>query len=148
MQLARLETITNSLLNLSRLDAGLTELEMARHDLGELLEASTRSFALLAAERGLTLTLHQPDAIIEASWSRAHIEMAIANLLDNALKFTPSGEAVEAGVTQRKGWAVIWVEDDGPGIPEARIPAMLEPFARGEESRNRQTGGTGSSGCE
>ncbi|NJN84232.1 MAG: HAMP domain-containing histidine kinase, partial [Caldilineaceae bacterium] len=135
LQLARLETITNSLLNLSRLDAGLTELEMARHDLGELLETTARPFARLAAERGLTLTIHQPDALIEVACSHAHIEMAIANLLDNALKFTPEGGAVEAGVLQREGWAVIWVKDDGAGIPADELSLIFERFHPRAEHR-------------
>ena len=71
-----------------------------------------------------------------ATWLRR----AIRNLVDNALRY---GKVARVSLEGRDGGAAIIVEDDGPGIPEDQIAAMLEPFARGEKSRNRTTGGAG-----
>ena len=69
------------------------------------------------------------------------LRRALRNLIDNAVKY--GGEAT-VGLTQRAdGAAVISVDDRGPGIPSDRIAEMMEPFARAEESRNRDTGGAG-----
>ncbi|OZA92834.1 MAG: two-component sensor histidine kinase [Erythrobacter sp. 34-65-8] len=70
------------------------------------------------------------------SWLRR----ALRNLVANAVRY---GGAARVSVVSDGSHAVLRVDDDGPGIPADRIPAMLEPFARGEVSRNRQTGGTG-----
>lgn len=65
---------------------------------------------------------------------------AVRNLIDNALAY---GERAEVHLTQTKTWIAIVITDDGPGIDPALIAGLLEPFARGEESRNRATGGSG-----
>lgn len=75
-------------------------------------------------------------APVQPSWLRR----ALRNLVANAVRY---GSAARVGVFAEGDAAVLRVDDDGPGIPDARIPAMLEPFTRGEVSRNRQTGGTG-----
>jgi len=78
---------------------------------------------------------------LRATWLRR----ALRNLIDNALRY---GERARIGLAKGEGpdgseEVVITIEDDGPGIPEDEIAAMLEPFARGEVSRNRSTGGAG-----
>ena len=60
--------------------------------------------------------------------------------MTNALRY---GGSAQVSVLREGGRAVLRVEDAGPGIPEERIAAMVEPFARGEASRNRATGGAG-----
>lgn len=64
----------------------------------------------------------------------------LTNLLDNALKF---GDKADVTLTMRDGRVQIAVEDNGPGIPEPELAAVLQPFYRVESSRNRETGGTG-----
>lgn len=68
------------------------------------------------------------------------LRRAIRNLIDNALRY---GKRARVSVVQQQGWAVIRIEDEGPGIPAEQIAVMLEPFQRGEASRNRGTGGAG-----
>jgi len=72
------------------------------------------------------------------------LRRALRNLIDNALRY--GGEAritLAREVTPEGQRAVIRVEDNGPGIPDGDIAAMLQPFVRGEASRNRETGGAG-----
>jgi len=73
---------------------------------------------------------------LRATWLRR----GVRNLIGNALRY---GKQARVSVLKEGAEAVIRIEDDGPGIPEGSIAAMLEPFARGETSRNRETGGAG-----
>ncbi len=71
----------------------------------------------------------------------AGLRRALRNLVDNALGY--GGSAVIGLEQDATGQALLTVDDDGPGIPADQIAAMMEPFARGEQSRNRATGGSG-----
>ncbi|MBT8388988.1 MAG: two-component sensor histidine kinase [Altererythrobacter sp.] len=68
------------------------------------------------------------------------LRRAVRNLIDNALRY---GKTAAVSVNQKGSDAIICIEDEGPGIPAQQISAMLEPFQRGEASRNRKTGGAG-----
>jgi signal transduction histidine kinase len=75
-------------------------------------------------------------APVRATWLRR----ALRNLIGNAVRY---GGKAEVSLFAEDGMAVIAIEDEGPGIPEGDINRMLEPFTRGEASRNRATGGAG-----
>jgi len=68
------------------------------------------------------------------------LKRALSNLVGNALKY---GDAARLRLEQRDKGAIMWVDDDGPGIPEASQEVVFQPFHRIERSRNRETGGTG-----
>ena len=89
--------------------------------------------------------MQQPIALLEGQRVAAPIHLTwlkrgVRNLVSNGLRY---GGTAEIALRREGAEAVISVEDDGPGIPEGRIADMLEPFARGEASRNRATGGAG-----
>lgn len=65
---------------------------------------------------------------------------ALRNLIGNALRY---GVRARVSVSREPGWAVVRIEDDGPGIPDREIEQMMEPFTRGDPSRNSGTGGAG-----
>lgn len=73
---------------------------------------------------------------LRATWLRR----GLRNLIDNALRY---GQRARVSLAREPRQAVIRIEDDGPGIPEADIARMMEPFSRGEPSRNTETGGAG-----
>ena len=75
-------------------------------------------------------------APVQVTWLRR----ALRNLIENALRY---GETASITLERHGEWAVLAVEDEGPGIPPDQVAAMLEPFRRGEASRNRGTGGAG-----
>ena len=75
-------------------------------------------------------------APVRVTWLRR----ALRNLIENALRY---GGTASVSLTRDGQWAVLAVEDEGPGIPPEDVAAMLEPFRRGEASRNRGTGGAG-----
>jgi len=139
-QLDRLEWITEHLLDLSRLEAGLAALDMADHDTGELMETAAAAFKALAHERGITLSAKQPTSPIEVRCDRRRIELALANLLDNALKFTRPGGVVEIGAEQVGESVRLWVRDTGPGIDPGDLPHIFERFYRGRDRRVEGSG--------
>jgi signal transduction histidine kinase len=104
-------------------------------DLADLAEACADGFAETGA--GVTFRGGQPLPVLG---DPAGLRRAIGNLIDNAVKFAGSAR-VEAH--RQDDRAVITVSDDGPGLAEAELDAVFEPFHRGERSRNRQTGGAG-----
>jgi signal transduction histidine kinase len=92
-----------------------------------------------ATDAGHTVHLAAPSALTVTTRVNA-LRRLLGNLLDNALKFAGTAHVV---VTQSRDHLDISVLDDGPGIPESQLQAVLQPFVRLESSRNRDTGGTG-----
>ncbi|MXO96656.1 HAMP domain-containing protein [Erythrobacter aquimaris] len=105
----------------------------------------TDLYALLVSVVEEFEDMNQPVALLEGQRVPAPVHLTwlkrgVRNLISNALRY---GGTAEIALLREGDEAVIRVEDDGPGIPEDRIAEMLEPFTRGEASRNRATGGAG-----
>jgi len=134
-QLARLEWITTHLLDLSRLDAGLVSLELAEEDMGELLLAAAAPFRPVAVEQGKGLAVILPAFPVTLRCDRSRLLLALSNLLENGLKFGGEGCQVELGGRQQGEEGVIWVSDNGAGIPEQDLPHIFKRFYRGREQQ-------------
>jgi len=139
-QIERLEWITRNLLDLSRLDAGLVGLDWAQHDVCDVVRAAASPFRLVAQEKRIDLLLALPDEPLPARCDRPRLELAVSNLVDNALKFTPPGGRVEAGVSREAAVIRIWVADDGPGIDPTDLPHIFDRFYRGRSGAARGSG--------
>jgi len=132
IQLDRLEWITHNLLDLSRIEAGLIALDVSGHAVGELIGTAAAAFKPLAQEKKLALSIKEPSPPLQVDCDRARIELALSNLLDNALKFTPPGGQVEIGAEQVDESVRLWVQDSGPGIAPADRQRIFERFYRGQ----------------
>ena len=133
---ASIEDITRSLddiLSLARVGRPSDPLE--RTELSALLASVAEEYE----DMGEPVTLGATERIalpLRATWLRR----ALRNLIENAVRY---GGAARVSLEREGQFAVVRVEDDGPGIPAGEIAAMMEPFARGDASRNRGTGGAG-----
>jgi signal transduction histidine kinase len=133
-QIERLEWITGHLLDLSRLDAGLLALDRQPQDLGELLTAVSGAFRARAQERAVDLVVTAPAPPYELICDRARMEMALSNLVDNALRYSPAGGTVEIGVVAGPDTVELWVRDTGPGVAAQDQDHLFERFYRGRDA--------------
>ena len=130
--------IADELLMLARLN-GEVAVNRARVDLSELLREIASTVEPLAQAREIHLRVDAtPATFIDGN--QGHLRRLIINLLDNALKFTPSGGVIEASVTRESAKAVIRVADNGPGIPAAEMPFIFDRFFRGASSVGEGSG--------
>ena len=134
VQIERLEWITRNLLDLSRLDAGLAALDLAEHDVGDLVKATVHTFKATARDKGVGLAVRLPRQELSLRCDRARIELALSNLVDNALKFTPAGGRVQVGAQRDQGIVRLWVRDTGIGIDPEDQPHVFERFYRGRNA--------------
>jgi two-component system sensor histidine kinase BaeS len=139
-QVQRLEWVTKNLLDLSRLDAGLIDLDLEHQDVGELIQAANSAFRTLARDKEILFVINPPDYPLTLVCDRARIQLALSNLLSNALKFTPRGGRVELGAEALGDSVRFWVQDNGPGIDPVDRPHIFERFYRGRGSHSEGSG--------
>ncbi|TAK20596.1 MAG: hypothetical protein EPO26_16325 [Chloroflexota bacterium] len=142
-EIARLRRLTTDLLTLARSDRGELELAVADVDLAALAQAVVRRARPMATERGVTLVESGPrdQCVVEADPDR--IEQVLLILIDNALKYTPSGGTVTVAARRDDGAVAIDVTDTGPGIDPAHLARVFDRFYRADAARTRAEGGTG-----
>lgn len=147
----RLDAVIATLLEIVRMDAGVEQLQKQSMDPDALLREVVDLYAESAEAK--LISLHLADVSAAADGPRVDLERtlfqrALANVLDNAIKFTPPGGSIELG-TRRQGDAVVlFAEDSGPGIPAADLPRVCERFYRADRSRNEPGHGLGLSYVE
>ena len=138
---ARMATMVEDLLLLARLDAGR---ELAREpvDLTHLLLDVVSDATASGPDHQWRMKL--PDDPVMVTGDAGSLHQVFGNLLANARVHTPAGTTVTASLSASSpGTAVVSILDDGPGIPDHVLPTVFERFARGAESRSRDTGSTG-----
>lgn len=139
----RLVKISESLLTLSRSDAGELMTSVTRVDLSDVLEEAYARWQAHAASLGVRLTRElECEAALDGD--QLLLGRLFDNLLENALGHTPRDGAVSLSMTPSPpGTCVVAITDTGPGIPPKLRPVVFERFARGDSSRSRRTGGAG-----
>lgn len=143
-EIIRLSGLIEDLILLSRFDAGRAELGKECIDLTRFAHSVYQSFAAQAAEKGITLQLDvQLDHPAHVEASLNHLTILFRNLLDNAIKYTPTGGTVEWRVTTCDEQAIFTVQDTGPGIAPEHLPHLFERFYRADKARSRSVQGTG-----
>jgi signal transduction histidine kinase len=139
----RLLRQVNALLDGAKLESGRLRLEPAPGNLGELLGELVEAAAPLAERRGLRLRTERLDEIPDSLFDPQKTEIIAANLVSNALKFTPPGGAVTVRAGVEEDGVFFEVEDDGPGIPAGELERIFERFHQVDASASREHGGTG-----
>jgi two-component system sensor histidine kinase CpxA len=143
-EIEQLNELIGQLLSLARLEARTVEIAREPLDLATVLEtvAADAAFEARAKNRDVRIVAALPVTIVA---NAALIHSAIENVLRNAIAYTAEGTSVDIALTldERPGFCSISVRDHGPGIPEAMLTRIFEPFARVGEARDRQSGGYG-----
>jgi len=138
----RMRELVGGLLTLSRADAGRDHLIVEPVSLGELAAEVAGQMTPLALSRGLRIQVDTPAPVMVAG-DQTRLMQLLLNLLDNALKYTPSGGQVNVTVKKQDGWATLSVSDTGIGVPPEHLPHLFERFYRVDKARSRAEGGAG-----
>jgi two-component system sensor histidine kinase KdpD len=133
----RLDRMVRNLLDLSRLEAGAARPEQRLTTVESLVERALSQIPVPDRRIDVTVPADLPLVRVDA----AQLERALANLIDNALKFSPPDSRVGVHVESRDGEVLVRVVDRGPGLGPTEDVAIFEPFHRGSAARGR--GGTG-----
>jgi two-component system OmpR family sensor kinase/two-component system sensor histidine kinase BaeS len=128
---------------LSLAEAGQLQLDCQPVRPDELIRAVAGRFAAAAAAKGTTLTIELGPELPLIQADEQRMGQALANLIDNALRYSPAGSRVTLSAQVADRAVEFSVTDNGPGIPAADRPHVFDRFWRSERSRNRATGGSG-----
>ena len=122
-------------------EAGALELKPVPTDLADLTQEARAVFQTKAEAKGIKLEVRLQSVTLNADPER--LRQVLYNLLENALRHTPTGGTVTISSRQEEGWGVLEVSDTGPGIPQADLPQVFDRFYRADRARSRETGGSG-----
>ncbi len=138
----QLITTFNALLLIAEADAGVTRGEMTPIDLAPIAEDMAELYEPLAEEKGVALKI-EPAGATMIEGNRSLISQALANLVDNAIKYTPHGGRVTVTASETPQGAELRVADTGPGIPFGERSRVVERFVRLDASRSAPGTGLG-----
>jgi signal transduction histidine kinase len=141
VQALRLQAIVESLLDLSKIESGHTQLESI--SLKGILADLENTWAPLAAQKNLQLQITYPEEDINIHGNQAQITKALGNLLDNAIKFSNGGGHICIGVKEAPETIQIYVRDEGIGISENEHTKVFQRFFRGRNTSEIPGSGLG-----
>ncbi len=142
-QTEHLTRIVDDLLDLTRISRGKVQLRRERVELAEIVRRAGEDHRPLFEEHGTALRVAVGGGPLWVDGDATRIAQIAGNLLQNAARFTPRGGEVTLSVGRQGDAAELRVRDTGAGIEPARIAAMFEPFAQGEQTFARTGGGLG-----
>jgi signal transduction histidine kinase len=133
--------LLRALMEISEAEAGMLKLEKTSCDLGRLALNAGGLYDEIAAAKQISLRIETVDTPVQADATR--LRQAVANLIDNAIKYTPEGGRVTVTTERREREAVLIVSDSGPGVPESEQARIWERLYRGDQSRSQSGLGLG-----
>ncbi len=141
-QVDRLAHLTGSLLALARGEAGEISLNVEPASVAALVSGAVEHVRPMALDKGIELDLAPGDDLRVKVDEDLTLQLLL-NLLDNAVKYTPSGGAVTCGWTTAENRVELWVRDSGIGIATEHLPLIFDRFYRVDKARSRAEGGVG-----
>jgi len=138
----RLQALVDDLLQLSRIESGQYKVDLSPCDLNQVSERVTEVFAEQIERKDLKISFRFESN--QPAWgNNALMERALANLIDNAAKYTQEGGSIEIRTREQEDEILLSVADTGPGIPSEALTRIYERFFRVDRARSRALGGTG-----
>jgi len=139
----RLMRTLDSVLALSRLEAGNYDLKRESVSLTEVANETVRLTRPVAEQENIALRTELPTGPVEGRWNEGALNRILENLLENAIKFTPKEGTVFVQVQTEDTEAILEVRDTGVGISEDSLPVMFEAFKQESEGKGREYEGSG-----
>ena len=138
----RLTRLIDNLLESVRIESGQLGIRRQSVALEEIVEDADALIGALLRQRRQTMELHIPEDLPRIDGDGPRLTQVFVNLMANASKFAPEDSVVRIGGTPRGNRVIAWVEDEGPGVPEAESASIFERFYRGPE-QEPEPGGLG-----
>ena len=139
----RMRALIEDMTNMNLMQAGSADVSLARHPLQPVIHAAQHEVAELVRAKGQRLTVRMPQEALLAMIDPPKIGRAVANLLNNAMRFTPAEGSLRLELERRAAEAWLRVADDGAGIPPDQLEAIFERFYQVEDHMTRRHGGMG-----
>ena len=143
-EVGRLTSMIDTLLTIAHADSGSIQLTRSVFPFMELVEESVGVVGVLAEEKKQTI-LVAGDRVLCVSADRGFLRMAVINLLDNAVKYSPVGSSIHVLLepSKKEGFVKLEIADEGPGIPITEASRVFDRFYRLDEARAQEEGGAG-----
>lgn len=139
----RLSALVDDLLDLARLEAGRTPLQLERVDIGEVVRAGADRLRPQIERAQLSLFVDVENDLPQIEIDIKRTEQVLLNLVHNAIKFTPPGGEIAISVRQKKGTIAVEVRDTGIGIAQEELGRLFERFYKSDRARNSEGTGLG-----
>ncbi|NMH59507.1 PAS domain-containing protein [Alteromonas ponticola] len=141
-QVSHMTELVDDLLDVSRVTRGLVEFAREPVDIRAVLDAAVEQAQPLIAARGHALTTQFPDTALVIG-DRHRLVQVVANLLNNAAKYTPANGQLQMSIQVQNGKVQLRVTDNGIGMDDALLPTVFDLFAQGKRAPDRSQGGLG-----
>jgi signal transduction histidine kinase len=150
----RVLIMLNTLMDISEAESGTMQLQREPVPVADVVERAVALYRDVAEAKGVELHVEDGEAAERSasgmsqapavvSGDRTRLEQVAANLIDNAIKYTPAGGRVDVRVSRERNQAVVRVKDTGSGIPSDELPRIWERLFRGDQSRTERGLGLG-----
>jgi two-component system, OmpR family, phosphate regulon sensor histidine kinase PhoR len=139
----RLQSLVEDMLELSKLEAKEFKLKRERVELDRVVPLVLSLFRERAEKKGVRLVAELADVLPHVEADARAIEHVLSNLVDNAVKYCPTGSTIRVSAAESAGRVELVVADTGPGIAQEHLPRVFERFYRVDAGRSRELGGTG-----
>ena len=138
----RVLTLLNTLMDISEAETGTMKLSLAPVNISDLIEDTVGLYEYVAEDKNITISVNCAKNIAMTA-DRNRMRQVLANLVDDAIKYTPSGGSISIDAYHEQDQTVILVKDTGVGIPPEDIPKIWDRLYRGDKSRSQPGLGLG-----
>ena len=137
---AAMQELIESLLEQSKLESGNLELELQPGHLEDVIGRATQMLGALASEKSIDIDVIPANKLPMVRFDTARVSQVLANILGNAVKFTPAGGKITVSTSAHKEGVCISIADTGPGIPKHQLDYVFERFWQARATHKRGTG--------
>ena len=138
----RINVMLNILLDISEAESGVMQLDYQKIEIYRLVQNIVDAYSLIADDKSILIRI-DGDRMLQATIDPNRMSQALANLLDNAIKYTPVGGKIDIDFYSEKEEAIICIKDDGIGIDPEELPRIWDRLYRGKQNRSQRGLGLG-----
>lgn len=139
----RLDSLLSDLIEISRIESGEMKMSFRYLDAVSLLRQVVHDSSDQAANRNQKILLDAPDNEVLVLGDKDHLGLAVGNIVDNAMKYSPEEAVIVVRLSVHEKSATMSISDNGPGMEAEHLPRIFERFYRVDKDRSREAGGTG-----